>query len=34
MRDIDTMAATMRRIHDSGARCDDRLQTCLHAFVG
>ncbi len=33
MRDIDMMAATMRRIHDSGAGCAHRLQACPHAFV-
>ena len=33
MRDIDMMAATMRRIHDSGAGCVHRLQTCAHALA-
>jgi hypothetical protein len=33
MRDIDMVAATMRRIHDSGAGCAHRLQTCPHALV-
>ncbi len=33
MRDIDLMAATMRRMHDSGVGCAYRLQTCPHAFV-
>jgi len=33
MRDIDMMAATMCCIHDSGAGCAYRLQTCPHAFV-
>ena len=33
MRDIDTMAATMRRLHDSGADFAHRLQACPHAFV-
>jgi hypothetical protein len=33
MRDIDTMAATMRRVHDSGAGSAHRLQACPHAFV-
>ena len=33
MRDIDMMAATMRRIHDCGAGYTRRLQACPHAFV-
>ena len=33
MRDIDMMAATMHRIHDSGAGCAHRLQTCAHALA-
>ena len=33
MRDIDIMAATMRRIHDSGPGCAHRLQACPQAFV-
>ena len=33
MRDVDMMAATMRRIHDSGAGFAHRLQACPHAFV-
>jgi hypothetical protein len=27
------MAATMRRVHDSGAGSAHRLQACPHAFV-
>ena len=33
MRDVDMMAATMRRIQGSGGGFAHRLQTCPHAFA-